>query len=256
MAGKRLPFTILLYALLLGSCSESELFSHEIVVFPPARPEAWRDLDPLEFCVSWEDNEGLTRETPLLEGQELRIRLRRGKPCAVVARVFSGNDRLRSAAAFYPRDLDSASENEGFFSSLKLERLNLDYMKGYVAEVASCLEKIGIDPWIYPLERIAVEFSLKHADPWPILPFETAEALALHGFRIDRYTRKGLDTYLPKSSGWIPESPFCDMRREGDLQKAMLPDGLSIFYDETRKLIASVRGEQVLFQIIPSSREP
>jgi hypothetical protein len=255
MAGKRFHLAILASVLLLGSCSDSALFSHEVVVIPPHRPEAWRDLVSLEFYVSWEDSAGISREALLLEGQDLRIRLKRGEFCAVVARAFSGNDRLRSAAAFYPRDLAMASERTGFLASLGLERLRLDFMRGYLAEVADCLGKIGKNPWIYPLERMGEELSLRRADPWSVPPDETAEALALHGFRIDKYLRKGTDTTLPKSSGWVPESPFSELKREGDVQKVLLPEGLSIFYDENRKLIASVREDQLLFQILPRTRE-
>ncbi len=226
---------------LVSSCSDSAIFVHEITLTTPARPEAWAGLPTLEYSVAWMDSEGVPRVENVLEGDELKLRLRRGECCGITANVTSGVARLRPAGALYPRGLDPGGNSV----------LEPDFLTGYANAIAGCIERSGKLPWMYPLEKLMSELLAKGVDPWAVPPFEAAEALVYGRFRIDRYDRTLEAVLLPEGGTWIPESPFCKIERVDARQRAFLPDGISVFFDEGKKLIVLMNEEGSLFQIVP-----
>lgn len=227
--------------ILEGSCSDSSFFVHEVIVKTPPRPAAWVGFPDLSYLVIWKDRDGIECRKEIQEDDELIIRLKRGQSCGIRSLVFSGNAILRSAGAFYPRGIDPDEDSV----------LELNYMAGYINEVAICLERLGKNPWVYPLERMCEELILKSVDPWSVPAYEAAEAFAFEHFRIDRYDRTGMSVVLPDGGSWIPESPFCKVERHGTSQRVFLANGLTIFFDVGRKLLVFVEQEKSRFQVIP-----
>ncbi len=234
----------MVFGILLGSaCSDSVFFVHEVTLKTQARPEAWIRLPALEYSVVWEDHEGIRREAKLSEGDELTLRLRRGECCGITAKVAAGSAQLKPAGALYPRELDPTGTPV----------LELDSLTGYINEIAIGIGLSGKVPWLYPLEKLKGELSAKRVDPWAVPAFETAEALVYGRFRIDRYYRKTSLVVLPPGGTWIPESPFCKIEQEATRQQAYLTEGITIFFDEGKKLIVMLKDGEPLFQIVPRS---
>ncbi len=232
---------LVVVAFLASACSDSAIFVHEITLRTQARPPAWAGLPTLEYSVVWMDNEGVRRVENIREGDELKLRLRRGESCGIAANVSSGSARLRPAGALYPRGLEPGGDSV----------LELDFLSGYVNAIAGCIERSGKVPWTYPLEKLKTELSAKGVDPWAVSPFEAAEALVYGRFRIDRYTHKAEAVLLPQGGSWIPESPFCKIERDDTRQRAFLTEGITVFFDEGKKLIVLLKEGESLFQIVP-----
>ena len=135
-----------------ASCSLECLVVHTIVLAAPERPPVWRDARVLAYQVSWRDEEGSPRQALLAEGEEIALRLRRGAPQAILATPLWDDAPLLPAGALYPHDLATLP---GDFPSSTPDRMALSFASGYAAAVAAVIEAKGVDPWGYPIEKLA-----------------------------------------------------------------------------------------------------
>lgn len=188
------------------SCGGPGFPGHELLLVLPEAPEAWSGLPELEFELSWRGEEGRLEEAQAKPGERLRIRVARGSCQAILALPRSGASGLgrylRPAGALYPEAL------EGGESSAGAELLRLGWAGGYAASVWRELERGGLDPAGYDINRLVASALEKGPDPWKLEPLEVAARLASSSFRIGLYTEgERFPVSLP-GSPWAPESPF------------------------------------------------
>ena len=222
-----------------ASCSLDCLIVHTIVLAAPERPPAWREARALAYQVSWRDEGGSPRQAFVAEGAEIALRLRRGAPQAILAAPFWEGSPLLPAGALYPHDL---ATRPGDLPSSNPDRMVLSFASGYAAAVAAIIEAKGVDPWGYPIEKLAAVPIGAGKDPWDLPPWKAADAILGGAFRASAFPSARASFALPEGEPWLPESPFCAVGGEGGSRSATLADGLHYFYAEGQTLAVRVEG--------------
>lgn len=227
----------LLVSTLAASCSLECLFVHDIVLAAPGRPRSWEGADAIVYEVAWRDEEGLTRSAVLAEGGEIAIRLSRGTPQAILAIPLWAGARLLPAGALYPHDLEA---RPGDLPSPDPCRIALSFTSGYAAVTARLIAEKGVDPWAFPIEKLASVPVKDGKDPWSLAPCEVADAIISGTFRVSAFPSARTAFALPEGEAWIPESPLCAMSADGGITIAKLADGLHLFYGKDLTLAVKV----------------
>lgn len=221
------------------SCSLDRLLVHDILLAAPERPSAWRGGGDLAYEVAWKDESGSLLRATVGEGGEIALRLRRGAPQAILATPLWEGLRLPPAGALYPNDLASPP---GDLPSTNPDRMALSFASGYAAAVAAIISEKGVDPWGYPIEKLAAVPAGSGKDPWDLPPWKAADAILGGTFRVTAFPAAKAAFALPEGGPWLPESPFCALGGEGASLSAALADGLHYFYARSATLIVRVEG--------------
>ncbi|MCE1197170.1 hypothetical protein LWX53_11820 [bacterium] len=229
----------LLISVLAASCSLDCLFVHDIILAAPGRPRPWRGAHALRYRVAWRDAEGFARSALVGEGEEIALRLKRGAPQAILAEPLWEGQRLFPAGALYPRDLEAPP---GDLPSLDPDRMALSFASGYAAAVAAIMEEKGVDPWGFPIEKLASVPVGAGKDPWDLPPWKAADAILGGTFRASAFPAARAAFALPDGAEWLPESPFCAFGDEGGGRISSLADGLHLFFAEGLTLAVRVEG--------------
>ncbi len=222
-----------------ASCSLDCLIVHTVVLAAPERPPAWREARVFTYQVSWRDEGGSPRRALVAEGEEIALRLRRGAPQAILATPLWEDASLLPAGALYPHDLGT---RPGDLPSSKPDRMALSFASGYAAAAAAIIEAKGVDPWGYPIEKLATVPIDAGKDPWDLPPWKAADAILGGAFRATAFPSARASFALPEGGPWLPESPFCAVGGEGGSLSATLADGLHYFYAEGQTLAVRVEG--------------
>lgn len=222
-----------------ASCSLDSLLVHEILLAAPERPSSWRSAGGLAYEVSWKDERGSLLTATVVEGGEIALRLRRGAPQAILATPLWEGLRLPPAGALYPHDLEPPP---GDLPSVSPDRMAISFASGYAAAVATIIAEKGVDPWGYPIEKLAAVPAGSGKDPWDLPPWKAAEAILSGAFRVTAFPAAKAAFALPEGGPWLPESPFCALGGEGASLSATLADGLHCFYARSATLIVRVEG--------------
>lgn len=239
LAAAVLAFTALTMTALAVSCSFDCLFIHDIIIAAPERPRVWQGAGGLTYRLAWRDEQGLSREEIVGEGEEIAIRVRRGERQAILATPLWNGARLLPAGALYPRDL---AAQPGDLPSADPCRMALSFASGYAAAVAAIIMERGVDPWAYPVEKLAEIPVAARKDPWDLPPWKAADAILGGTFRATAFPSARSVYSLPAGELWLPESPFCAIGGEEASRSAALADGLHFFYTEQRTLAVRVEG--------------
>ena len=233
----------MLVSALAASCSLDCLFVHNLILAAPERPRPWRGARALSYEVAWRDAEGFARSALIGEGEEIAVRLKRGAPQAILATPLWEGLRLFPSGALYPRDLEAPP---GGLPSRDPDRMSLTFASGYAAAVAAIIEEKGVDPWGYPIEKLAEVPVVAGKDPWDLPPWKAADAIRGGTFRSSAFPAARAAFALPEGGPWLPESPFCAVEGEGEgdgeWRTATLADGLHLFFAEGRTLAVRVEG--------------
>jgi hypothetical protein len=245
---RRIILILLLIVQIGGfSCVLLVFLPTEIVLRGIARPSGWVGLPLKGYKVEWVGESGeemsLWVEPKCFEGGDpLNISLPSQKrPLVFAYPVLSDGRMLKPGAFIYPFDLDA--EGRGFFS----------YVSGYEAEVASVFEKAGLNPWVYPLERLGDDIVLKGKDPWDCAPWQTATLLMAGKFRLSGFPAKKYRFNVPRARQWWPLSPFGELGDEGNQRFAILAEGITTFVSNDAVLWVSCQGGEFnqAFQLCP-----
>jgi hypothetical protein len=199
-------------------------------------------MGEISYELRWVDEAGAARSSRATEGETLRLRLKRGARCAVLAEASFDGSLLKPAGALYPYDLE---ETPGDFPSSLPDTLRMSYESGYAASTAACVEAAGYDPWVFPLEKLESIWSVKHRDLWSVPPRAAARDLLDGTFRINAYRTRLTAISLPGDTFWWPESPMCLAEGAQGEQTASLSEGLWLFYSCGDKLLVEVKGGEV-----------
>ncbi len=232
------------WAAALASCGALAGLSDScrLRVVLPEFPSAWAFLPDQRFALSWRGLRGERRSLSASPGSVVEIEVERGYPQAVLAIPSSAGRGLKPAGALYPEALAHGGAASG-----RSEELVLDWIGGYVAQVAAELERSGVDPRDYALGRLGNELLSRGADPWILGAAEAARRLYERSFRATAFDDpKRYPCALPVEGAWAPESPFPPAPRgsgEGAFAEAELPEGLWRFLGIDSELIVSVDEE-------------
>ena len=217
--------------------------AHRLRVVLPPFPSAWASLPDQRFALSWRGVRGERRSLSADPGSVVEIEVERGYPQSVLAIPSSAGRGLKPAGALYPEAIAArgvavrgvAAGSDG------ADELVLDWMGGYVAQVAAELEGSGLDPRLYALGRLAREAESRGADPWILGAPETARRLAERSFRATAFCDpKRYACSLPVGGAWAPESPFAlAPRASGGGVEADLPAALWRFQGLDAELLVS-----------------
>ena len=223
-----------------SSCGFEALFTHELLLEPPALPKDWEGLAVDRYKLEWRDAEGRKQSASAEPGAGTVLTVARGGPQAILAYPEIGSTRLRPAGFLYPAD---CREDPDALPSVSPTVASLTYASGYAAEVAAKLEALGFDAFAFPLERLQACWVEKGKDPWALQPWKAAKALAEGAFRASLFPAAKVRVPLPPGT-WLPESPFCSLSPLGDsVREATLPEGLSRFFTGQEVLEVRVEGE-------------
>jgi len=241
--------------------------ARELVLVLPEVPRSWADLPGISYEVEWIGPSGLRESAEAAPGACLAIRVPWGRSQAIRARPSSLGRPLSPAGALYPQDLAWEAPAPPWIGAIAArEELVLDWLGGYVAEVAACLERAGLEPSRYDLGRLKVEAGSRAADPWSALaPREVARRLAEGSFRADGLReRTRFAVALPGPGPWAPESALSDpplpRGEDGGWEwEALLAEGTHRLIGPDGELLLSVdsSGENVAVRLPrePSGRE-
>ena len=135
--------------------------------------------------------------------------------------------------------------------------IRLDWIGGYVASAALALERVGLDPRSFDLERLSREASSRSRDPWTLPAREAARRLVDGSFRagaLDDPDRRRVA--LQGEGPWAPESPFAEAPRRPSgttySLEADLPVGLWRFLGaEDERLVSVVEDGSAAWVIRP-----
>ncbi len=224
---------------LAASCTLDRLLVHDILLAAPERPRAWRGAGALAYEVAWKDERGSLLRATIGEGGEIALRLRRGAPQAILATPLWEGLRLPPAGALYPHDLEPPP---GDLPSVSPDRMALSFASGYAAAVATIIAEKGVDPWGYPIEKLAAVPAGAGKDPWDLPSWKAAETIIGGTFRVTAFPAAKAAFALPGGGPWLPESPFCALGGEGASLSATLADGLHYFYAKGATLAVRVEG--------------
>jgi hypothetical protein len=249
--GRDMAAAVALSAAAFASCGALEGLSpvHRLCIRLPERPDSWSCLPELRIALSWRDADGRTRSLSLAPGVSAEIEVERGRPQVIFALPSSRGRGLKPAGALYPEALTVGAATERSASSG--DEIALDWIGGYVASVAYALEREGLDPRAYALDRLAREISTRSSDPWLLSADETARRLSAHSLRASDFDEpRRYQVLMPAPGPWAPESPFGEEPKpcldEGpDCWKAELPAGLWRFIGAENELFIEVDSEGV-----------
>lgn len=222
---------------LAASCSLDCLFAHSLILTAPERPCVWQGAGTLAYRVAWLDERGSRREAFIAEGEEIALRVRRGEPQGILATPLWEDLQLLPAGALYPHDLESQPDD---LPSADPGRIALSFASGYAATVAAIIAEKGVDPWGYPLEKLAALPVDAGKDPWDLPTWKAADALIGGTFRATSFPAARAAFNLPGGEVWLPESPFCVIGGDGGSRNAKLADGLHLFHSAGKTLAVRV----------------
>jgi hypothetical protein len=241
-ASAALVAAVMASASLAASCSLDCLFVHNIIIAAPERPHVWQGDAAFAYRLAWRDELGLLREAIIADDEEVAICVRRGQRQAILATPLWNGARLLPAGALYPRDLAAPP---GDLPSYDPGRMALSFASGYAAAVAAVIMERGVDPWAYPVEKLAEIPIAARKDPWDLPPWKAADAILGGTFRATAFPSARSEFTLPAGEQWHPESPFCAMGGEEASSSATLADGLHFFFSEERTLAVRVEEGKV-----------
>jgi hypothetical protein len=192
-----------------ASCGAMEGFLpvHRLRVRFPKMPDTWNCLPDLRMALSWRDADGRNRSLSCAPGSSTEIEVERGRPQIIVAVASSKGRGLKPAGALYPEAL-ACSTCPISTSASSEDEIVLDWIGGYVASVACALEREGLDPRAYALERLEREIMKRSSDPWVISAEEIARRLYEKTLRSSIFNEpRRYSVLLPPPGPWAPESP-------------------------------------------------
>jgi len=241
------------WAAALASCGPVSGLSdsHELRVLLPEFPSSWAFLPDQRIALSWRGVRGERRSISASPGSVVEIEVERGYPQAILAIPSSAGRGLKPAGALYPEDCaEYGGAGYGGAGSRAGEgELSLDWIGGYVAQVAAELERTGVDPRDYALVRLGRELRSRASDPWILGSVEAARRLYERSFRATALDDpKRYACALPVGGDWAPESPFASAPRAsggGASIEAELPEGLWRFLGLDSELIVSVEDKGI-----------
>ena len=241
---KHLPFAIAAatLSLLFFSCGGLDcLFRQKLLLEMPETPETWKAIAIDFYEVEWTDDQGIRKTERIAPGVRAVLSVSRGLPQAILAYPWAGAFRFRPAGFLYPLDCE---EEADALPSDSAASAAFNFASGYTAEVAGKLEALGLDAFVYPIEKLKVSWSELNKDPWAFPPWKAAKALAEGAFRVSLFPEAKVLVPLPRGT-WLPESSFCALScLEGGAAAAMLAEGISYFYSDSEVLEVLVEGEE------------
>jgi hypothetical protein len=224
---------------LMASCGLIELFLPQRLFIEMPVLQATSGMRDLYWYLIWRDANDMVRES-LVTDSGIEVQVVRGARQAIIAYPMYRGVRLFPAGGLYPYEIESRGLH---IDSTGATVLRLCFDSGYVALVSMCLEKVGKNPWIFPLQRLHTIWEKSGMDPWNVVPEKVAAELAGGGFGSSLFT--GVATtkvrvVLPCDESWFSEDPYIELKDDGGKINAYLGIGIHYFYGGERRIAVCV----------------
>lgn len=240
---------LIVFTAIFPACSIVPLATHRIRIEAPLRPPCWEELPwPLKYDVSWIDVTGTKITALLIEGEAIEISMQRGMAQAILAAPRNpfgspetGFPTLSPAGALYPENLGAGPRTA---LRQRADPLPLSWSQGYAAATALAVERLGGDPWGYPLSALQAKWAVSACDPWLVDPGLVAEKLLEGSFRPTIFSKPLMEVELECSGHVYPESALALVRSTGNSIIMSLGQGTSRLFAKDGLYWLKLEGEE------------
>ncbi len=233
-------------AAFIGCSHPDALFSPKqgLCLDLPALPPSWSSLPQPRLLLEWRDGDGRARKEFYPFGSRVGVEVPRGRPQSIMATPYAGDRAFFPAGTRYPTAMSSPFPGECQAGPGRGHGgrgdICLGWRGGWLAALCLELERAGLLPESFNLERLAMELFRRRNDPWFLAPSVAARKLADGSFRVGLLEEPELfPARLPSPGPWLAPSALAPSPLEGS-GIVHLPEGMSLFWGAESDLVVFV----------------